>query len=205
MPDLNLLIEIVRRNCDVADARHGREATMCIYLLQMRELFCWERGLPLAEAPPRDALASWLAARESQWNALEDRDYEALAWGARRFGPFDAAGINRKLRPHGLVYGAGYGRFHRPHFFLAALERSDRQGMRSSSRAANSRDLVASPAASRQYDRRARGSAAPLAVEKVSFRRERRGDGARPRARVVAARRRRRAGFERMVAPRPRR
>lgn len=204
MPDLNRLIEVVQRNCDIADACHGREATMCIYLLQMRELYCWERGLPLTEAPPRDALASWLAARESQWNALEDRDYEALAWDGRRFGPFDAAGINRQLLPRGLVYGAGYGRFHRPHFFLAALERSDtREGLEILVAGREfARDLVATPAAFRGNTIVVRREALRRWLwDKVSFWRERRGDGALARALASwELESDDAAGFERMVA-----
>ena len=59
--------------------------------------------------------------REAAWSALEDKDYAPLALGGRRFDPFDAAALNRELLAHGFVYGAGYGRFHRPHFFLAEL------------------------------------------------------------------------------------
>lgn len=38
-----LVLDAVRRNCHIADARHAREATLCTYLLQMRDLYCWEQ------------------------------------------------------------------------------------------------------------------------------------------------------------------
>lgn len=129
--DLRRLADAVQRNCDIADARHAQEATMCTFLLQMRELYCWERGLPLGAQPARAELACWLPQREAAWRALEDEDYRPLPLGAREIGPFDAAAANRDLLAHGLVYGAGYGRFHRPHFFLAQLERdARREGVR---------------------------------------------------------------------------
>jgi hypothetical protein len=127
MRDLKGLAGAVQRNCDVADARHAREATMCIYLLQMRELYRWERGLALDAQPQKDTLAAWLTEREARWNALEAEDYAPLPLGAQGCAPFDAAQANRALLPAGLVYGAGLGRFRRPHFFLAELERSERR------------------------------------------------------------------------------
>jgi len=143
------LIAAVQRNCDIADARHAREVTMCTYLLQMRELYCWERKLPLAAQPPKDELANWLTRREARWNELENCEYETLPIGTRRFDPFEADAINRELATHGLVYGAGYGRFHRPHFFLAALERElTRNGSRVRVAGCEyARDLAAVPAA----------------------------------------------------------
>ena len=147
--DTCLLIEAVRRNCDVADARHAREATLCTYLLQMRELHCWERNLPLTAQPPKEELARWLTERESRWNRLEADGYETLPLGARRYDPFDAAGLNRELTGRGWVYGAGYGRFHRPHFFLATLERDfTRDGTRVLvAGAEHARDVATIPAA----------------------------------------------------------
>ena len=44
-PDqLDALVAAVRTNCHVTDARHARDMTMCTYLLEMRELYRWERG-----------------------------------------------------------------------------------------------------------------------------------------------------------------
>lgn len=125
------LIETVKRNCDIADARHAREATLCTYLLQMREHYCWEHELPLATQPPKEDLARWLTEREARWNELESEEYAALPVGTRNHDPFHAPEINRALEPEGLLYGAGYGRFRRPHFYLAELARIElREGVR---------------------------------------------------------------------------
>jgi hypothetical protein len=115
------LLEAVQRNCDVANARHAHEATMCTYLLQMRELYGWEQGLALGAQPARADMSRWLAEREAAWRELEEEGYRPLPLGGRELDPFDATAVNRELHAQGLVYGAGYGRFHRPHFFLAEL------------------------------------------------------------------------------------
>ena len=204
MRDLNRLIEAVQRNCDIADARYGREATLCIYLLQMRELYCWEHELPLAAQPPHDALADWLSAREAKWSTLEGRDFEALALGERCFAPLDAARLNRELLPQRLVYGAGYGRFHRPHFFLAALERCDlRDGVQVLVTGCEyARDLVAAPAAFQHNTIFVRREALRRWLwETVALWRSRRSDGALARALASwGLDAGDEAGFERMVA-----
>ncbi|HEX9183327.1 MAG TPA: hypothetical protein VF876_08720 [Burkholderiales bacterium] len=119
--DLQRFAAAVQRNCDVANARHAHEATMCTYLLQMRELYGWEQGLALGAQPARAEVSRWLTEREAAWRELEEEGYRPLPLGARELEPFDAAAVNRELLAQGLVYGAGYGRFHRPHFFLAEL------------------------------------------------------------------------------------
>lgn len=120
---LDRLIEAVQRNCHVTDARHARGMTLCTYLLEMREFFRWEHGLPLGEAPSRSEVGSWLSAREALWETLAEADFDRVPVDDESFAPFEAAAINRRLLPHGLIYGAGIGRFHKPHFFLGRLER----------------------------------------------------------------------------------
>lgn len=127
MRDLHRLTEAVQRNCDIADARHARDMTMCIYLLQMREFYRWESGIALAAAIDRAELGHWLAAREARWAKLEDVEYARLPVEGAQFDPFDVRAINRALLPHGLVYGGGIGRFGKPHFFLGTLARRERR------------------------------------------------------------------------------
>jgi len=50
---LERLRRAVQANCDVSDARHARNMTLCTYLLEMRELFRWERGAALTAPLPR--------------------------------------------------------------------------------------------------------------------------------------------------------
>jgi hypothetical protein len=127
MRDLNQLIAAVQRNCHIADARHAREATLCTYLLEMREYYRWENGLPREEPPRKDELGAWLSAREALWSDLEDEPFAELPVGGALLDAFDAEAVNARLMPQGFIYGGGYGRFHRPHFFLAELDRTEQR------------------------------------------------------------------------------
>ena len=175
------LVAAVRTNCAISDARHAREMTMCTYLLAMREYYRWEHGVPLGAALVRADVGAWLAERESQWAALEDADYRALPIGARAVDPYDVEAVNRALVPEGLVYGAGIGRYGKPQFFVAALEREEWRG---SSRVLVAgrelaRDLDAAPAAMRDdtiYVRRE--SLARVLWEKAEAWAVKRSDGA---------------------------
>ncbi len=141
----------VQRNCDIADARHAGNDTLCVYLLKMREFYRWMRRLPYSAALDREEVGDWVIRQERLWEDLEERDLEPLPLGRTHYDPFDHESINRWLDPHGLVYGAGYGRGARPLFFLGRLvSREDFEGYRIyvvGEEAA--RDLVAPPAMSR--------------------------------------------------------
>jgi|WetSurMetagenome_2_1015567.scaffolds.fasta_scaffold00372_12 hypothetical protein len=125
--DRDALVRTVQRNCHVGDARHATELTLCIYLLQMRELYRWEQGLPLGQPLRQREVGEWLERREALWNELEGEPYAALPLGDEAFDPFDAAAVNERLLPHGLVYGAGRMASGRPLFFLGELERAERR------------------------------------------------------------------------------
>ena len=130
--DLRDLAEAVQGNCHIADARHAADMTLCIYLLQMREFHRWERGLPFGAALAREDVGAWIAGREALWSEVEDRDYRRLPLrlpgGADEdFEPFDVAAINHRLRPCGLLYGAGLVGAGRPVFFLAELHGQTRR------------------------------------------------------------------------------
>jgi hypothetical protein len=141
----------VQANCHVSDARHARNMTLCTYLLEMRELFRWERGAALTAALPRADVGMWIAGREALWETLEDADYRPLPLDGVDVDPYDAETVNRALAPHGLVYGAGVGRFGKPQFFLGELAREERRdGMRILVAGRElARDLSAAPAAMR--------------------------------------------------------
>lgn len=128
MPHAELapLIDVVQRNCDLADARHAREKSMCTYLLDMREHFRWAAQLPLGTAPDRAQLSAWIARREQSWELLPTADapFAPLPLGAG-VDPFDDDAANGYLAEHGCVYGAGIGLFGAPLFFLA--ERASEQ------------------------------------------------------------------------------
>lgn len=121
--NLQTLVEAVQTNCHIADARHAADLSLCTFLLQMREFYRWEKGLPLGAALSREAVGQWLARREAHWADLEGRDFVRLpASGGTTFDPFDVAALNTLLQPLSLVYGAGLVGPHRPVFFIAELE-----------------------------------------------------------------------------------
>jgi hypothetical protein len=143
------LVEAVQTNCHIADARGAADLTLCVYLLQMREFFRWERGIAALERLPRDAVAQWLVGREALWESLEGSDFEPLAFAGQVFEPFDVAAINARLRPFGWVYGAGCVAAGRASFFLGRLERVEPRGECEVwvSGAEHARGLAAPPAA----------------------------------------------------------
>lgn len=130
MRNLHELVETVQKNCHIADANHARDMTMCTYLLEMREFFRWENELPLSQQPPRAEIGPWMIARESLWESLEEDDFAALPVNGQSIDPFESHAVNEALLPEGLVYGAGIGRYRKPHFFLGELKRrEEREGL----------------------------------------------------------------------------
>ncbi|MEO8123012.1 MAG: Sfum_1244 family protein [Burkholderiales bacterium] len=126
------LVEAVQRNCHIADARHAADMTLCIYLLQMREYFRWERGAPFGAVLAREEIGAWIAERELLWSSLEDAPFVTLPCPGMPAGvdAFDVAAMNRHLLPAGLLYGAGLAASDRPVFFLAELHStSQREGL----------------------------------------------------------------------------
>lgn len=130
MRNFHELVEAVQKNCHIADANHARNMTMCTYLLEMREFFRWENELPLSQQPPRAEIGPWMIARESLWESLEEDDFAALPVNGQNIDPFESRTVNEALLPEGLVYGAGIGRYRKPHFFLGELKRKEeREGL----------------------------------------------------------------------------
>lgn len=126
--DFDRLVEAVQHNCDVADARHATDLTLCTYLLEMREFYRWEHGIALSMQPLSADVGAWLSRREALWDSLQGRDFQALPVEGRRFEPFAVAAINQVLLPHRLVYSAGVGRFGRVQFHLGDLMRQECRG-----------------------------------------------------------------------------
>lgn len=149
IPNFPQLVQSVQRNCHIADARYAREATLCNYLLEMREFYRWEHEVPLAQPLPREELGCWISEREALWDGLQTDALERLPVGAHSYDAFELDAINAALVPQGLVYSGGYGRFGKPHFFLGQLERHEqRQGLKLYvSGCEYARDLTAPPAA----------------------------------------------------------
>ena len=150
-PHFEGLVAAVQANCHVTDARHARGMTLCTYLLEMREFYRWEQRAAPTEALPRTEVGEWISGREALWAEFEGADYQRLPLAGGFVDPFDAETVNCSLVPHGLVYGAGVGRFGKPQFFVGALEREEwREGVRILvTRDEFARDLAPAPGALR--------------------------------------------------------
>lgn len=146
--DLHTLTAQVQHNCDISDARHARNYSLCIYLLKMREYFRWEMGYGYDERLPEKQLGDWLVERERLWGDLEEQDYQPITLQSSQFAPFEPDRLNDRLLPEGLAYSGGYGGLSKPHFFLADLhqveERHQRRILVTGKEYA--RDLTAPPA-----------------------------------------------------------
>ena len=149
MGGFQALVDAIQHNCHIADAQHAREMTLCTYLLEMREFYRWEAGIPLGDPLARAEVGNWLSEREALWEGLVDTGFVPLPLGGEQHEPFAVDAINRTLLPQGLVYGAGIGRFGKPHFFIGRLARHEMQdGLRVMvCECEYARDLTAIPAA----------------------------------------------------------
>lgn len=147
-PALKSLADAVQHNCNISDARHGADYSLCVYLMKMREYYRWEKHLPYGACLERDQVGNWLAAREQLWEELEDQELKPLPIGGDTFDPFDTGAINARLATQGLVYSAGLGSRAKPHFFLGDLECVQRSGDCAIYVSADeyARDLTAPPA-----------------------------------------------------------
>ena len=125
--DFDCLVRAVQSNCDISDARHARDLTLCTYLLAMREFYRWESGMPFSEKLAKADVGAWIARREALWETIEEAEYVDLPLRGRTHDRFAAGEVNAVLASRGLVYGAGIGRFGKPLFFLGHLSRDERR------------------------------------------------------------------------------
>lgn len=115
----------VKKNCDISDARYWGYYSICGLLLALRGLFRHEKHISPWEAIPHEAISSWIAAREGLWQTIEDSEFLGLRVGGQEYATFDVEGINRQLAVENIIYGAGYGVYGKPSFFLAELLSKD--------------------------------------------------------------------------------
>src|SRR5512139_980026 len=105
---MDAVLEDIKFNCDVSDARYWGYFSICGLLMRYRDLFRSERGLEPWSPIARAEIAGWIGRKESRWTALEDRELRDLVIRGTTYSPFDIDGINEALHADGYVYGAGY-------------------------------------------------------------------------------------------------
>ncbi len=130
MPDLQKLYDTVQQNCHISDGLHAQDYGLCTYLLKMRELYRWEKALPLTAQLSKDELGEWLSAREHFWENLVDKSFDCIPIDNECYDPFDTSAINRALLPQAIVYAGGYGEFCKPSFLIGRLHKQEwREGI----------------------------------------------------------------------------
>lgn len=111
----------IKRNCNISDAKYWGTYSLCGLLIRLRELYGIENGLRPWERIDQKDIGDWITARETLWRELEEKDYEDISLNGSVFSPFEVEKINAVLNRSGLMYGAGYGIYMKPSFFLADL------------------------------------------------------------------------------------
>ncbi len=112
---------MVQHNCNISDAMHARNYSLCIYLLKMREFYRWEKGFAYRDRLPKELLGEWISEREQLWETLDEKPFRPIMLAGQANDPFHTAVINEQIHAHGLLYSGGYCGA-KPHFFLAELE-----------------------------------------------------------------------------------
>jgi len=78
MNQLNDIVEQVRLNCSISDARHAGLYSVCGLALRLRDLYKWEKGLePWVEDDPSRVL-DWIGNKEEEWERLAERDFHKM-------------------------------------------------------------------------------------------------------------------------------
>lgn len=119
---LDELIPQVRHNSNISDARYWGFYSICGLLLRLRELYRFDSGIMPWEGVAERDISDWIGRREALWEELQEEEFSPLRIEGGEFGPFDAERINARLMECGLLYGAGYGIYGKPVFFLADLD-----------------------------------------------------------------------------------
>lgn len=144
------LVSQVQYNCDISDARHAGNYTLCIYLLKMREYYRWIHALEFSDDFDASAMSRWLRSKEDTWDRVVDESFRNISFAEQEYDPFDTDALNRQLQRDQLFYHAGIGQKAVQHFFIADLVDESRvNGIRINITGREyARDLTAPPAIS---------------------------------------------------------
>jgi hypothetical protein len=118
---VDAFIRDVKYNCDVSDAHFWGSFSLCGLLMRMRGLYRDDRRLRPWEPINHEEILEWISVKEECWNALQGQSYRPLPISSSVCDPFDVIAINREIEADALVYGAGYGLYMKPTFFVGAL------------------------------------------------------------------------------------
>jgi len=141
------LIDQIQFNCDVSDSRYWGFFSICGLLMSLRVLYLTMNDMKPWSQIDREDISGWISQKELKWDELEGEDFRPLTINGVSLDPFDMESINNALKEERLVYGAGYGLFKKPSFFLADLDsyREVNDCKVYSSRREYVRDLFTSP------------------------------------------------------------
>lgn len=124
------LIDQVRFNCDVSDARFAGHYSICGLALRLRDLFKWERRLAPWDEREAAEVLEWIGHKEERWEHLQTQEFIPIDIDGTPYDPFDTCGINACLAERGLYYGAGYAQRLKPSFVLGRVDaRAEHDGM----------------------------------------------------------------------------
>jgi hypothetical protein len=117
--DSKNLIEQIRHNCSISDCRYAGTYSVCGLALRLRDLYKWEKGLEPWVEEDSSVILEWIGEKEEEWDKLAEQEFAGILLDGKTYDPFDVAGVNAALLPHGLFYGAGYVQGLKPSFLLA--------------------------------------------------------------------------------------
>lgn len=119
--NIDQLIQQVRYNCDISDARHAGLYSVCGLAMRLRDLYKWEHRLPPWQEGDATQVLEWIGRKEDLWETLLHKEYEPLSLNGDHLDLFDTQTANAILRPYDLFFGAGFAYSLKPTFFLAEI------------------------------------------------------------------------------------
>jgi|WetSurMetagenome_2_1015567.scaffolds.fasta_scaffold24441_2 hypothetical protein len=119
--DIQKICLQIKTNCNISDAKYWGSYSLCGLLLRLRELYRAEKGLKPWEGLLQKDVGDWITERETLWREIENRDLEGISVNGDVYSPFDVEKINALLNRAGLLYGAGFGLYMKPVFFVTDI------------------------------------------------------------------------------------
>jgi hypothetical protein len=121
MTDIQKVSSQIKTNCNISDAKYWGSYSLCGLLMRLRELYRFEKGLKPWERILQKDVGEWISERETLWGDIEGGDFKDIAVNGDVYNPFDVEKINAALNKKGLLYGAGYGLYMKPIFFVTDI------------------------------------------------------------------------------------